>query len=61
MAIDADKDIKGEQVVAAMTRISATCGLPKTIRIDNVLSRESAASFGQQISMRRQPSGRHAF
>lgn len=28
--------------------------------IDNVLCREAAAGFGQQISMRRQPSARHA-
>lgn len=27
---------------------------------DNVLCREAAAGFGQQISMRRQPSARHA-
>lgn len=28
--------------------------------LDNVLCREAAAGFGQQISMRRQPSARHA-
>ncbi|WP_218738917.1 IS30 family transposase, partial [Shewanella xiamenensis] len=32
----------------------------KTLTVDNVLCREAAAGFGQQISMRRQPSARHA-
>ena len=32
-----------------------------TILTDNVLCREAAAGFGQQISMRRQPSARYAF
>ncbi|MBM7408275.1 hypothetical protein EDF69_003913 [Sphingomonas sp. JUb134] len=33
---------------------------PGVARIDNVLCLEAAAGFGQQISMRRQPSARHA-
>ncbi len=61
LAIDVDQGIKGEQVVEAMARISSTRGAPKTIRVDNVLCWEVAAGFGQQISMRRQPSARHAF
>ena len=35
LAIDVDQGIKGEQVVATMTRISAIRGAPKTIRVDN--------------------------
>jgi putative transposase len=35
LAIDVDQGIKGEQVVAAMTRISTVRGAPKTIRVDN--------------------------
>ena len=35
LAIDVDQGIKGEQVVAAMTRISLVRGAPKTIRVDN--------------------------
>ena len=35
LAIDVDQGIKGEQVVAAMTRISSTRGAPRTIRVDN--------------------------
>lgn len=60
LAIDVDQGIKGEQVVTAMARIASVRGAPKTIRVDNVLCLEAAAGFGQQISMRRQPSARHA-
>lgn len=35
LAIDVDQGIKGEQVVAAMTRLSAVRGAPRTIRVDN--------------------------
>lgn len=35
LAIDVDQGIKGEQVVAAMARISSIRGVPKTIRVDN--------------------------
>jgi putative transposase len=35
LAIDVDQGIKGEQVVAAMARISSIRGAPKTIRVDN--------------------------
>lgn len=60
LAIDVDQGIKGEQVVEVMARISSICGAPRTIGVDNVLCREAAAGFGQQIFMRRQPSARHA-
>jgi len=53
LAIDVDQGIKGEQVVAAVTRIAALRGAPKTIRVDNVLGREAAAENGQQVSLRR--------
>lgn len=33
----------------------------KEIRTDNVLCRQAAAGFGQQISMRQQASAQHAF
>ncbi len=35
LAIDVDRGIKGEQVVAAMARIALTRGAPRTIRVDN--------------------------
>jgi len=35
LAIDVDQGIKGEQVVAAVTRIASVRGAPKTIRVDN--------------------------
>ena len=35
LAIDVDPGIKGEQVVATMTRITSVRGAPKTIRVDN--------------------------
>jgi len=35
LAIDVDQGIKGEQVVAAVTRIAALRGAPKSIRVDN--------------------------
>ena len=35
LAIDVDQGIKGEQVVAAVTRIASVGGTPKTIRVDN--------------------------
>ena len=35
LAIDVDQGIKGEQVVAAVTRIASVRGTPKTIRVDN--------------------------
>ena len=60
LAVDVDQGIKGEQAVAAMTRIASLRGAAKTIQVDNVLCREAAAGFCQQISMRRQSSARHA-
>ena len=35
LATDVDQGIKGEQVVATMTRITSARGAPKTIRVDN--------------------------
>lgn len=35
LAIDVDQGIKGEQVVAAMTRIALSRGAPQSIRVDN--------------------------
>ncbi len=35
LAIDVDQGVEGEQVVAAMARISVIRGVPRTIRVDN--------------------------
>ncbi len=35
LTIDVDQGIKGEQVVAAVTRIASVRGAPKIIRVDN--------------------------
>ena len=35
LAIEIDQGIKGEQVVAAVTRLAVTRGAPRTIRVDN--------------------------
>ena len=49
-------------VAAAFERFLDAFGYEvHTVLTDNVLCREAAAGFGQQISMRRQPSARHAF
>ena len=67
LAIDVDKGIKGEQVVAAMTRISSIRGAPRTIRMDNVLCREAAAGLASRYpsadnhrrGMQSEPDGSH--
>jgi putative transposase len=48
-------------VLAALAELFIARGPPAHIRSDNVLCWEAAAGFSQQISMRRQPSARHAF
>ena len=40
LAIEVDQGIKGDQVVAVMTRLALIRGAPRTIRVDNVLRRE---------------------
>ena len=35
LAVDVDQGIKGEQAVAAMTRIASLRGAAKTIQVDN--------------------------
>jgi transposase InsO family protein len=55
-----DTSISGRRVVRELADLIAERGRPKMIVSDNVLCREAAAGFGQQISMRRQPSARHA-
>lgn len=55
-----DTSISGRRVVRELTDLIAERGRPKMIVSDNVLCLEAAAGFGQQISMRRQPSARHA-
>ena len=57
LAVHVDQGIKGEQVVEVMDRLLfERGGSPSKIRVDNVLGREAAAGFGQQISVRRQAS-----
>ncbi len=55
-----DTSISGRRVVRELADLIAERGSPKMIVSDNVLCLEAAAGFGQQISMRRQPSARHA-
>ena len=50
LAIEVDQGIRGEQVVEVMTRLAVLRGAPMTIRVDNVLSGDARALFGQQIS-----------
>ena len=47
-------------IMLARESIIAARGKPLMVVSDNVLCREAAAGFGQQVSMRRQPSARHA-
>jgi transposase len=56
-----DRSISGRRVVRELTDLIAERGKPGMIVSDNVLCREAAADFSQQISRRRQPSARHAF
>ena len=56
-----DTSISGRRVVRELTDLIAERGKPTMIVSDNVLCREAAAGFGQQISMRRQTSALHAF
>ena len=55
-----DTSISGQRVVRKLAGLIAERGALKMIVSDYVLCREAAAGFGQQISMRRQPSARHA-
>ena len=52
-ALDVRMSYRGADVVETLDRIAAAYGRPKRIRLDNVLCREAAARFGQQISLRR--------
>jgi putative transposase len=38
-------------VVAELTRLARERGRPKTLKVDNVLDREGAGRFGQQVSI----------
>lgn len=61
LAAVVDTSISGRRVVRALKDLIADRGKPRMIVSDNVLCWEAAAGFSQQISMRRQPSARHAF
>ncbi len=60
LALVVARQLRHEDVLAALAELFIDRGPPAHIRSDNVLCREAAAGFGQQISMRRQPSARHA-
>lgn len=60
LALVADTSLSGMRVARELTRLIGLRGKPHTVVSDNVLCLEAAAGFGQQISMRRQPSARHA-
>jgi len=60
LALIVARQLRHEDVLAALADLFIARGPPAHIRSDNVLCREAAAGFGQQISMRRQPSARHA-
>jgi transposase InsO family protein len=61
LACIVDTSLSGRRVVRELTAIAERRELPCMVVSDNVLCREAAAGFGQQISMRRQPSARYAF
>ncbi|MBM7405234.1 transposase InsO family protein [Sphingomonas sp. JUb134] len=60
LALVVARRLRHEDVLAALAELFIERGPPAHIRSDNVLCLEAAAGFGQQISMRRQPSARHA-
>jgi putative transposase len=49
-AIDVGFRYTGADVVTTLERIAGVYGVPRTIRLDNVLCGEAAAALGQQIS-----------
>ncbi|MFC7739036.1 hypothetical protein ACFQX4_25355 [Roseomonas sp. GCM10028921] len=51
LAIVVDGSIRGEHVVQAVEDVAAERGAPELIRVDNVLDREGAGRFGQQVSI----------
>ena len=61
LAAVVDTSISGRRVVRELGDLIARRSAPKMIVSDNVLGWEAVAGFGQQISMRRQPSARDAF
>jgi hypothetical protein len=59
LALVVARKLKHQDVLAALAELFITRGPPAHIRADNVLCREAAAGFGQQVSTRRQRSARH--
>ena len=55
------KILGDDDVIDVLADLFTEHGPPEHIWSDNVLCWEAAAGFSQQISMRRQPSARHAF
>jgi putative transposase len=60
LALVADTSIGGSRMARELDAIIARRGKPATIVSDNALCREAAMGFGQQVSVRRQRSARHA-
>jgi putative transposase len=60
LALVVARKLTHEEVLAALAELFFWRGPPAHIRSDNVLCREAAAGFGQQISMRRLVSARHS-
>jgi putative transposase len=49
-AIEVRQQFRGADVVNVLERVNREIGYPKTIRLDNVLSGDARALFGQQVS-----------
>ena len=60
LCLVADTIISGARVARELDTLIRLYGKPACIVSDNVLCREAAAGFGQQVSMRRQRSARYA-
>jgi Integrase core domain. len=58
LCLVADTSLSGMRVARELDAIAARRGYPKLIVSDNVLCREAAAGFGQQVSTRRHRSAR---
>ena len=57
-AMDVRQSYRGSDVVETLERVIPQVGCPKTIRLDNVLSREARVDFGQAGLVARGGAGR---
>jgi hypothetical protein len=58
LAIRIDRKLNSTDVIDALSDLFILRGVPGHVRSDNVLCREAAAGFGQQVSTRRHRSAR---